>query len=215
MTYSKTTRTRLKRLPERGHYDKETVHSVLDAGLIAHVGIAEGGDPVVIPVMYGRMDNEVVFHGAKASRLMKAIHAGSTICVTVTLMDGLVLARSLFSHSLNYRSVVLFGRGRLIETDEEKLSALKAISEQMLPGRWDDARLPSAKELNATRVVAVQIEEASAKIRTGGADDEDEDYDLPFWAGVVPVREVYGEPEPDGRLKDGVALPEYLEGLAK
>jgi len=212
MAFPKTSRSTLKRLAERGRYDKASVHAVLDAGRIAHVGIAPDGEPVVIPVLYARMGDEVVFHGAKASRLLKVLKSGGPVCLTVTIVDGLVLARSLFEHSMNYRSVVAFGRGRLLE-GEEKLAALQAISEHLLPGRWDDARRPSEKELKATTVVAVEIEEAAAKIRTGGPEDNEEDYTLPVWAGVVPVREVYGEPEPDERLRSGVDVPVYIRQL--
>ncbi|GAB4580901.1 MAG: pyridoxamine 5'-phosphate oxidase family protein [Anaerolineales bacterium] len=215
MTYPKTTRNTLKRLAERGLYDQESVHAVLDAGLIAHVGIAPEGQPVVIPVLYARMGEEIIFHGAKASRLLKYVQAGGEVCVTVTLLDGLVLARSLFEHSMNYRSVVAFGKGRLIEAREEKMEALRLISEHMLPGRWDDARQPTEKELNATTVVAVKIEEATAKIRTGGPEDNEEDYALPVWAGELPLRTVVGEPVRDGRLGKGIEVPEYMRNWLK
>mgnify|MGYP001162890946 CR=1 FL=1 len=210
MTYPKTTRNTLKRIADRGLYDKESVHAVLNAGLIAHVGIAPEGQPVVIPVLYARMGEEIIFHGAKASRLLKYVQAGGEVCVTVTLLDGLVLARSLFEHSMNYRSVVAFGKGRLIEDRAEKMEALRLISEQMLPGRWDDARQPTEKELNATTVVAVKIEEATAKIRTGGPEDNEDDYALPVWAGELPFRTVAGEPVRDGRLEDHIQLPSYI-----
>lgn len=210
MTYPKTTRNTLKRIAERGLYDKESVHRVLDAGLVAHIGIAPEGQPLVIPVLYARMGEEIVFHGAKASRMLKYVQAGGEVCVTVTLLDGLVLARSLFEHSMNYRSVVAFGKGRLIEDAAEKMEVLRIISEQMLPGRWDDARQPTEKELNATTVVAVEIEEATAKIRTGGPEDNEEDYALPVWAGVVPIRQVYGVLETDARVETAIGIPEYL-----
>lgn len=210
MSYPKTIRSTLKRIADRGLYDKDAVHAVLDAGLIAHVGIAPEGQPVVIPVLYARMGEEIIFHGAKASRLLKYVQAGGEVCVTVTLLDGLVLARSLFEHSMNYRSVVAFGKGRLIEDAAEKMEALRLISEQMLPGRWEDARQPTEKELNATTVVAVKIEEATAKIRTGGPEDNEDDYALPVWAGELPMRIVAGEPVPDGRLEDRIQLPPYI-----
>jgi nitroimidazol reductase NimA-like FMN-containing flavoprotein (pyridoxamine 5'-phosphate oxidase superfamily) len=213
MAFPKTPRSKLKRLAERGRYDRESVHAVLDAGRIAHVGIAPDGEPVVIPVLYAQLGEEIVFHGAVASRLLKYLKSGGPVCVTVTIVDGLVLARSLFEHSMNYRSVVAFGHGRLLE-GEEKLSALNAISEHLLPGRWEDARQPSEKELKATTVVAVSIDEATAKIRTGGPEDYEADYALPVWAGVVPVREVYGEAEPDDRLVSGVDVPGYIRRLA-
>ena len=210
MEFPKSERSKLRRIPDRGHYDRETVYDVLDAGMIAHVGIALEGQPFVIPLLYARQDDEIVLHGAKASRLLKVAAAGGEICVTVTLLDGLVLARSLFHHSVNYRSVVVFGKGRLLESEEDKLRALEAISEQMLPGRWADARQPNAKELHATSVVAVKIDEATAKIRTGPPKDEKEDYALPVWAGVIPVRQVSGTPVPDERLEPATPLPDYL-----
>jgi nitroimidazol reductase NimA-like FMN-containing flavoprotein (pyridoxamine 5'-phosphate oxidase superfamily) len=210
MTYPKTPRSTLKRIADRGLYDQASVHAVLDAGLVAHIGIAPEGKPVVIPVLYTRMGEEIIFHGAKASRLLKYVQAGGEVCVTVTLLDGLVLARSLFEHSMNYRSVVAFGKGRLLEDAAEKMEALRLISEQMLPGRWNDARQPTEKELNATTVVAVKIEEATAKIRTGGPEDNEEDYALPVWAGEVPLRTVAGEPIRDGRLEDHIQLPTYI-----
>lgn len=211
MSYPQTPRSTLKRIADRGLYDKDAVHAVLDAGLIAHVGIAPEGQPVVIPVLYARMGEEIIFHGAKASRLLKYVQAGGEVCVTVTLLDGLVLARSLFEHSMNYRSVVAFGKGRLIEDAAEKMEALRLISEQMLPGRWEDARQPTEKELNATTVVAVKIEEATAKVRTGGPEDIEDDYALPVWAGELPLRMVAGEPVPDGLLLSNIALPEYIK----
>lgn len=213
MAYPKTPRSTLKRLAERGHYDAESVHAVLDAGLVAHVGIAPGGEPLVIPVLYARRGDEILFHGAKASRLLKYVQAGGQVCVTVTLLDGLVLARSLFEHSMNYRSVVAFGRGRLVDDPAEKLEALRVISEHILPGRWDEARRPTGKELNATAVVAVHIEEATAKIRTGGPEDIEADYGLPVWAGVLPIRQVYGAAEPDAGLAQDIPLPGYLSSI--
>ncbi len=210
MTFPKTHRSTIKRLAERGHYDKETVCTVLDAGLIAHIGIAPEGQPVVIPVMYGRKGDEIYFHGAKASRLLKYIETGRQVCVTVTLLDGLVLARSLFEHSMNYRSVVAYGTGRRVDDSAEKLEALQVIADKMLPGRWEDARKPTSKELKATSVVAVRIEEASAKIRTGGAHDFEEDLGLLVWAGVVPIRETYGTPLDNEDLDPAIEVPAYL-----
>ena len=210
MTYPKTTRNTLKRIADRGYYDKESIYAVLDAGLVAHVGIAPEGKPVVIPVLYARMREEVVFHGAKVSRLLKYVQEGGEVCVTVALLDGLVLARSLFEHSMNYRSVVVFGKGRLIEDREEKIAALRFISEHMLPGRWDDARQPTEKELNATTIVAVTIKEATAKIRTGGPEDNEEDYALPVWAGELPFQTIAGEPVPDPRLGQEIPVPDYI-----
>ncbi len=211
MTFPKTPRSRLKRVPKRGHYDHETVYAVLDAGMIAHVGMALEGQPVVIPVNYGRMGDEIVFHGAKASRRAKYVRNGGEVCITVTHLDGLVLARSAFHHAVNYRSVVAFGKGRIIDDPDEKYAALKAISEHMLPGRWDEVREPNKKEMNATTVIAIKIEEASAKIRNSPPGDEEEDYALDVWAGTLPVRQTYGTPEPDSRLKAGIPIPEYIQ----
>jgi len=213
MTYPITPRSKLKRLAERGHYDKDSVYGVLDAGLIAHIGIAPEGQPFVIPVMYGRKGDVIYFHGAKASRLLKYVQAGGEVCVTVTLLDGLVLARSLFEHSLNYRSVVAYGNGRLVDDPDEKMAALKIISDNMLPGRWEDARQPTEKELNATTVVAVTINEATAKIRTGGAHDFEEDLGLPVWAGVLPIHEVFTAPENNEDLAEGIEIPAYIRTL--
>ncbi|MFQ5617048.1 MAG: pyridoxamine 5'-phosphate oxidase family protein, partial [Anaerolineales bacterium] len=211
MTFPKTPRSRIKRVPERGYYDRETIYDILDQGMICHVGIAPEGQPVVIPTLYARVGDEIVFHGAKASRLLKYMQNGGEVCVAVTLVDGLVLARSTFHHSINYRSVVAFGKGRLIDNEVEKMQVLEAISEQLLPGRWADARVPNPKEMKATTVVAVKIEEASAKTRTGPPGDDDEDYALPVWAGVVPIRQVNGQPEADPLLKNGIPVPEYIQ----
>ncbi len=210
MAYPKTKRSRLKRLPERGRYDREAVHAVLDAGTICHVGISVEGQPFVIPTLYARIGEQVVLHGAKASRLLKVVQEGGPVCITVTVLDGLVLARSVFHHSMNYRSALVFGRGRLVEEKAAKLAALKAVSDQLLPGRWEDARQPTEKELKATSVVAVEIEEASVKVRTGPPGDDEPDYDLPVWAGVLPLNWHWGAPQADPRLKEGISLPGYL-----
>ncbi len=213
MTFPITPRSTLKRIADRGHYDQASVHAVLDAGLVAHVAIAPDGQPVVIPVLYARSDGEIIFHGAKASRLLKYLQAGGEVCVAVTLLDRLVLARSLFESSMNYRSVVVFGKGRLIEGRSEKMDALRTISEHVLPGRWDDARQPTRKELAATTVVAVKIEEATAKIRTGWSEDPEADLALPVWAGVLPINQVYGAPLADPHLLEGVEVPGYLRRM--
>lgn len=201
--------------PERGHYDRETIYHILDEALICHVGFAEKGQPYVIPINFARVEDTIVLHGAKASRLLKHIEAGHPVCVTATLVDGLVLARSVFHHSVNYRSVVLFGKGRPVEEEQEKLAALKAITEHLIPGRWQEARLPNRKELNATRVVSIQIDEASAKIRMGPAVDEKEDYALSVWAGVLPIQEVTLPPMRDELLQEDFPLPEYVVGYSR
>jgi hypothetical protein len=161
--FQKTEQTRVKRLPKRGYYDRETIYQILDEALICHVGFVENRQPYVIPINFARMDDTIVLHGAKASRLLKHVEAGNPICIEATIVDGLVLARSVFHHSVNYRSVVLFGKGKPVEEEQVKLAALEAVTEHLIPGRWKEARLPNRKELNATRVVAIKIDEASAK----------------------------------------------------
>lgn len=203
-------KTRIHRLPKRGHYDKETIYSILDEALICHVGFVEEGQPYVIPINFARLGDEIILHGAKASRLLKHVEAGHPVCIEATIVDGLVLARSVFHHSVNYRSVVLFGTGRAIEDEGEKMAALEAVTEHLIPGRWKEARLPDAKELNATRVVAVQIDEASAKVRMGPPGDEEEDYALPVWAGVLPLREMALTPIQDELQNTEVSVPEYV-----
>ncbi len=170
----------------------------------------ENKQPYVIPINFARVEDTIVLHGAKASRLLKHIGAGHAVCVEVTLVDGLVLARSVFNHSINYRSVVLFGRGRTIEEDQEKLEALEAITEHIMPGRWREARLPNRKEMNATSVVSIKIYQASAKIRSGPPGDDEADYILPVWAGVLPMQEVSLSPVRDELMAQDIALPEYI-----
>jgi len=213
--FVKTEKNSIKRLPKRGHYDRETIHRILDEALICHVGFADGGQPYVIPINFARVDDTIVLHGAKASRLLKHVEQGQPICVEVTIVDGLVLARSVFHHSVNYRSVVLFGRGRLLTDEQEKLAALEAVTEHLIPGRWKEARLPNQKELNATSVVAIQIDEASAKVRVGPPLDEEEDYTLPVWAGVLPLQETPLPPVRDELQTEEVMLPEYIERYSR
>lgn len=208
--FVKTKRNRINRLPKRGYYDRETVYRILDEALICHVGFAEGGQPYVIPINFARLRDTIVMHGAKASRLLKHVEAGHPICVEATIVDGLVLARSVFHHSLNYRSVVLFGTGRLVEDEIEKLAALEAVTEHLIPGRWKEARRPNRKELNATSVVSIAIDEASAKVRVGPPVDEEEDYGLPVWAGVLPLQEIPSAPVRDAVQSEDVPLPEYI-----
>jgi uncharacterized protein len=213
--FPKTDQNRVKRLPERGHYDRETIYHILDEALICHVGFVENGQPYVIPINFARVEDTILLHGAKASHLLKHVEAGQPVCVTVTMVDGLVLARSVFYHSVNYRSVVLFGSGRPVEEEQEKLAALEAITEHLIPGRWQEARLPSAKEMNATRVVSIRIDEASAKVRMGPPIDEQEDYTLPVWAGVLPLQEVTSSPVPDELLPEEVPVPAYVVGYSR
>jgi hypothetical protein len=208
--FTQTEKNRIKRLPKRGHYDRETIYQILDKALICHVGFVENGQPYVIPINFARVEDSIILHGAKASRLLKHIEAGHPVCVEATIVDGLVLARSVFNHSVNYRSVVLFGKGRPVEDEQEKLSALKAVTEHLLPGRWQEARLPNRKELNATRVVSIKIDEASAKVRMGAPVDDEEDYSLPVWAGVLPLREQALAPILDELLPEDIPLPESI-----
>jgi nitroimidazol reductase NimA-like FMN-containing flavoprotein (pyridoxamine 5'-phosphate oxidase superfamily) len=211
--FSRTARTTLKRLPKRGTFERQKVYEILDEGFVCHVGFASDGQPFVIPTAYGRIGDELYLHGAKSNRMLKALGTGADVCVSVTLVDGLVLARSAFHHSINYRSVVVFGKARAVESDEEKMEALRAFTEHVLPGRWQEARVPNAQELNATLVIALPLTEASAKIRTGPPIDDEEDYELPLWAGVLPLNVGVGEPERDPRLPVETTLPEYLEHL--
>lgn len=213
--FTRTDRNRIKRLPKRGQYDRATIYRILDETLICHVGFVEKRQPYVIPINFARMGDNIVLHGAKASRLLRHIEAGHPICVEATIVDGLVLARSVFHHSVNYRSVVVFGKGRLIEDEQEKLAALQAVTEHLIPGRWQEARLPNRKELNATSVVSIKIEEASAKVRVGPPVDEDEDYALPVWAGVLPLQETPLAPIHDELQSDDILLPGYVAGYSR
>jgi len=208
-----TDRTRVRRIPDRGHYDRELIYSILDEGKICHVGFVAEGSPVVIPTIYGRSGDRIYLHGSAASRMVRSLKTGIDVCVTVTLVDGLVLARSAFHHSMNYRSVVIFGKATLVEDEAGKLQALRAVSDQVIASRWDEVRPPSAQELKATSVLSLPIEEASAKVRTGPPKDDEEDYALPVWAGVVPMKVQYEEPLADARLKEGTAVPQYIHDL--
>jgi nitroimidazol reductase NimA-like FMN-containing flavoprotein (pyridoxamine 5'-phosphate oxidase superfamily) len=213
--FTRTTKNRVNRLPKRAHYDRETVYSILDKALICHVGFVESEQPYVIPINFARVEDNILLHGARASRLLKHIEAGHPVCVEATLVDGLVLARSVFNHSVNYRSVVLFGKGQPVEDEQEKLSALKAITEHLIPGRWQEARLPTRKELNATRVVSIKIDEASAKVRMGPPVDDQEDYTLSVWAGILPLQEQSLSPIRDKFLSEEISLPEYIKQYSR
>lgn len=208
--YQPTERTRVKRLPDRGKYDAETVHKILDEGFVCHVGFAVDGQPFVIPTNYARIDGKVYLHGSAASRMLKTLSGGVPVCVTVTLVDGLVLARSAFHHSVNYRSVVMLGKASLVENPAEKLRALEAFTEQIVPGRWKDIRHPTEQELKATTVLVMPLEEVSAKVRSGPAKDEPEDYALPIWAGVLPLPVTPAAPLDDPKLLPGLSAPEYV-----
>lgn len=206
----RTERTRVKRLPDRGHYDRETIDAILDEAFICHVGFNTEHGPVVIPTLFGRDGSDLIIHGSAASRMLRDLSKGIDVCVTVTIVDGLVLARSAFHHSMNYRSVVIFGTAELITEKEEKVRALEILSEHIIRHRWKEARPPSDKELKGTTVLRLPIEEASAKIRVGPPKDDEEDYALPIWAGIVPIQTTFGTPIADERNLAGIEPPEYL-----
>jgi len=204
-----TPRTRIVREPDRAVYDREAAYKILDEGFICHVGFSVDNQPFVIPTGYGRSGDNLYIHGSAASRMLRNLDQGISVCVTVTLLDGLVLARSIFNHSMNYRSVVILGTATAVTDPSEKLEALRLLSEHILPGRWADARQPNERELKATSVLRVPIEEFSAKVRVGPPVDDEEDYSFPTWAGVVPLEMKIGEPIDDARLLPGQAAPKY------
>lgn len=206
----------MRRKAERGAYDDATVNAILDEALFCHVGyVHSDGYPVVIPTIHARVDDTLYLHGSPASRMLRTLKDGVEVCVTVTLLDGLVLARSVFNSSMNYRSVIVFGRARAVEDRDEKMTAFEAITEHIARGRWTDARHPNEAEFKGTAVVAVPIGEASAKVRTGTVGDEEEDYSLGVWAGVIPVAVAFGEPEDDPRLADGIDAPGYASDYSR
>jgi nitroimidazol reductase NimA-like FMN-containing flavoprotein (pyridoxamine 5'-phosphate oxidase superfamily) len=204
-----TPRTTLKRLPQRANYDRELIEGILDEGFICHVGFAVDGQPFVIPTGYARVGDSLFIHGSQASRMLRTLRQGIDVCLTVTLIDGLVLARSAFHHSMNYRSVVVFGRATPVEDPDGKVAALRALSEHMIPGRWDDVREPNERELQLTTVLSLRLTEASAKVRTGPPLDDEEDYELRVWAGVIPLRLVAQPPVGDARLSANSEVPKY------
>jgi uncharacterized protein len=203
-TYIPTARTKVRRLSKRGTYDKATVHAILDEGFLCHVGFNQDEQPFVIPTLYARSGEMIYMHGSGASRMLKTLAQGLDVCVTVTLVDGYVLARSAFHHSMNYRSVTILGRARLVADVEEKLRALRVITDHIVPQRWDEVRGPNDLEMRQTVVLALPLEEVSAKLRVGPPADDEEDYALPIWAGVVPIHTRLGEPKADGRVLEGV-----------
>jgi uncharacterized protein len=211
--YPRTQRTRLRRMPKRAVYDRERVHAILDAGFVCHVGYVIDGQPYVTPTSYWRRDDILYWHGSSASRMLRHLKGGVPVCVTVTHVDGLVLARSGFHHSVNYRAVMALGTARPVEDAEEKLAALEDFTEKLLPGRWPELRPPTTQEIKATTVLWMPLEEVSAKIRTGPPVDDEEDYALPIWAGVVPLHTAVGAPVPDPRNLEGLVPPAYLERL--
>ncbi len=208
---NKTDRTTITRLANRASYDRETILSILKEALVCHVSYVHEGQPFMLPHLFGVKDDKIYIHGSVGSFMLRALKKEIDLCFSVTLLDGLVLARSAFHHSVNYRSVVVFGKAKLVEDEEERWAALEALTEQVIPGRWADVRLPNAKELKQTMVLSIALEEASAKIRTGDPGDEEEDYDLNIWAGVLPLHTVTGQPITDPKMKMQVEVPAYVK----
>jgi uncharacterized protein len=206
----KTPRTKLRRVPNRGAHDRPTIDAILDEALVSHLGFVHDGRPAVIPTLHARIGDRVLIHGSAASRALRALASGVDACLTTTLVDGLVLARSAFHHSMNYRSVVLYGTATQITADDELEQALHAFTEKLVPGRWGEVRPPTRQELKGTTVLALPIAEGSAKVRTGPPIDDDEDYALDVWAGVVPLTLQRGEPVADPRLRADIAQPAYV-----
>lgn len=210
-----TDRTRVVREANRAVYDREAIYKILDEGFVCHAGFAAEGQPFVIPTMYARVGDSLYFHGSAASRMLRGAGGGTPVCITVTLMDGLVLARSVFNHSMNYRSVVALGTAVLIDDPAEKLAALQAFAEKLIPGRWNDARQPNEKELKATSILKLPLSEVSAKVRTGDVEDDADDYALSVWAGVIPLRLVADEPIRDARCDATIPTPAYAVGYKR
>ncbi|MGE0127174.1 MAG: pyridoxamine 5'-phosphate oxidase family protein [Blastocatellales bacterium] len=213
--FSPTARTTLKRLPERGSYDRDLVYQILDESFVCHVGFAVDEQPYVIPTAYGRVGDKLYIHGSAASRAMRSLSGGIPVCVTVTLVDGLVLARSAFHHSINYRSVVILGTATMVEIAEEKMIALRAFTEHVIPGRWDDVREPNEQELKGTTVLSLPLVEVSAKFRTGPPKDDEEDMAIPAWAGELPLRIAAGAPVADPNLASGIEPPDYVRRYSR
>ena len=210
-----TDRTTISRHDERGSYDREVAYAILDEGLVAHVGVDTGKGVMVIPMTYARMGDELILHGAVASRWLSSFEAGRAVSVCVTILDGLVLAQSAFSHSMNYRSVVAFGKARVITDMEKKDAAFKALLDHLIPGRWEDSRQPDQKETVATTVLAMPIAEASVKIRSGPPKDAAKDLELPYWTGVIPLRLISGAAIPDPVMKEERSVPNYAVRYAR
>ncbi|WP_116245783.1 pyridoxamine 5'-phosphate oxidase family protein [Nocardiopsis sp. FIRDI 009] len=204
---STTERTRLGRAKHKARTDRAELYDLLDAGLVCHLGVVVDGAPRVVPTGYGRIGDTLYLHGSTGAR---SLRAPGEVCVTVTLLDGIVMARSTFHHSVNHRSAMIYGTPRVVTDEDERTAGLRALTEQLAPGQWDVARRPNAKEMAATRVLALSLEEASVKVRTGPPADEEEDHSLPVWAGVLPVRQVFGEPEPDPTLAPGLEVPDHV-----
>jgi nitroimidazol reductase NimA-like FMN-containing flavoprotein (pyridoxamine 5'-phosphate oxidase superfamily) len=206
---------KVRRLPQRGHYDKEMVYAIVDEALICHAGFVVDGQPYVMPTIHTRIGDTIYLHGAVANRMLNHIKAGNSVCITATHIDGIVFARSVFHHSMNYRSAVLFGHGRVVESYDERWKVFEALTEHIAKGRWSDARHPNETEDRTTAIVAIEIDSASAKIRSGPAKDDEEDYALPVWAGVMPVRMQFGEPVKDEGLAETIPVPEYIAGYKR
>lgn len=213
--FLQTQRTQIKRLPQRGEYERQPIYEILDEGLICQVGFVANGQPFVIPTAYGRVDDRLYIHGSPASRMLRTLKEGVEVCVTVTLLDGLVLARSAFHHSMNYRSVMVFGQATLVDDANEKLVALKAFTEHVMRDRWAEVRPPNRQELAGTLVLALPLTEASAKMRSGAPVDDEADYELPVWAGELPLRSTTLEPVADPRLATDIALPAYVQNYCR
>jgi uncharacterized protein len=214
-SFSPTQRTQIKRLPQRGAHDRQTIYDILDEGLICQIGFVVEGQPFVIPTAYGRVDDRLYIHGSPASRMLRTLKQGINVCVTVTLLDGLVLARSAFHHSMNYRSVMVFGEARLVEDADEKLEALKAFTEHVMRDRWAAVRPPNRQELLGTMVLALPLSEASAKMRSGAPMDDEEDYELPIWAGELPLKLTPLAPVADPRLAADIELPDHMQTYSR
>lgn len=213
--FTPTARTQVKRLPKRASYDRDVVFKILDEGFVCHAGFVADGQPFVIPTNYGRAGDVLFLHGSAASRMLRTLSEGVPVCVTVTHVDGLVLARSAFHHSVNYRSVVILGTARMVEDAAEKMQALRAFTEHVMRGRWAEVRPPSEQEMKATSVLALPLEEVSAKMRTGGPVDDEGDYAMPVWAGVLPLRPTPLEPIPDARLHADTPVPAYVKNYRR
>jgi nitroimidazol reductase NimA-like FMN-containing flavoprotein (pyridoxamine 5'-phosphate oxidase superfamily) len=213
--FTSSERTQIKRLPKRGAYDRETIFTILDEAFLCHVGFVVEGQPYVIPTGYARLADTLYIHGSAASRMLRTLAEGVQVCVTVTLVDGLVLARSAFHHSMNYRSVVILGTARLVEDPQQKTKALHAFTDHIVHGRWNDVRKPTEQEMKATTVLSLPLEEVSAKIRTGPPIDDDADYQLPIWAGLLPLRLMPSEPVTDPRALPGLVPPHYIRNYTR
>ncbi len=204
-----SSRTRVVREANRAVYDRDAIYNILDEAFVCHVGFSTGGQPFVIPTMFARVGDAIYFHGSAASRMLRSLGDGLTVCITVTLTDGLVLARSVFNHSMNYRSVVALGQATLIQEPSEKLQALRAFTEKLIPGRWNDARRPNEQELRATSILRLPLTEVSAKVRTGAVEDDAEDYSLRVWAGIIPMHLAMDAPQRDDRCDPAIPTPAF------